>query len=318
MKRGLFKLGRHFKIDSTTAVSQFAVTIDVDAWVKDTDPEWTFEFDRPPIENRSFAIQQQGTAIVVTKLHQGVKEQFAQVAFLQDLRHELTVRLEESILKGMTVKVNKLGLKAHPRTLLADKRIAPARKQFKIQGPGRGKVHIDLWCGPGKAAQRSQARQEAGWYVFCNGRMLLEADKTAATGWGEGEDESVPAFHPQYNDFRGYAYLEADDAGDLPWNTTKTALDTEHPVYRRVRQEMIAVARPVIMFFNSIRQEREGRRRADNDTAGPLETLLQNAKNKPLDKLSPRVSFVTPRLPQAKLRRGGVAMLTCPAFFGPA
>lgn len=41
MKRALFKIGRWFKVESTTADSKFAVEVDVDEWSKDED-DWSF------------------------------------------------------------------------------------------------------------------------------------------------------------------------------------------------------------------------------------------------------------------------------------
>lgn len=130
--------------------------------------------------------------------------------------------------------------------------------------------------------------------MFCNGRMLLQADKTAATAWGIEDDESIPAYHPQFNDFRGYAYLDADDAADLPWNTTKTALDTDHPVYRRVKQEMIAIARPVIDYFNKRKEENDALREAGNKEPGALQKMMDAAKVQPIDSITARKIFTIP------------------------
>jgi hypothetical protein len=135
--------------------------------------------------------------------------------------------------------------------------------------------------------------------------MLLEADKTPATGWGETDSGSMPGFHPQFNDFRGFAYLEADDAADLPWNTTKTALDTDHPIYRRVRQEMVGLARPVIDFFNKVKQEQDSRRAVQDESPGPLERLLEKARLKPLEKVETRKIFVVPHLAAARPKPSG-------------
>lgn len=292
MKRGLFKLGRSFVIRSTTADSQFKATIDVDAWAKD--PEWKFRFDKTPTEGGRFGRGDQGTSITVTRLHANVQEQFQIPSFIGQLRMELTAKLEESIKNGMAIRVNKAALKAHVRQLIAHEQLKPARKNFHL--PGRhGKVYVELWCGLGRAESKEEARREAGWYVFCNGRMLLDADKTAATGWGETDTGAIPGFHPQFNDFRGFAYLEADDAADLPWNTTKTALDTDHPIYRRVLQEMVGLARPVIDFFNKVKQEQDARRAVQDETPGPLEALLEKAHTKPLEKVDTRAIFVVPR-----------------------
>jgi hypothetical protein len=292
MKRGLFKLGRHFTIKSTTAKTQFEVTIDVDDWAKTQ--EWEFEFDSPPTEKGKFDKNEVGTQITVTKLHAPVREHFQEIGFVDDLRKELTSRLEESILKGLVVTVNSVVLKAHVRTFVDEKQLAPAKKSFKVKGPTGGSVDIQLWCGVGKPDSRQASRAESGWYVFCNGRMLLEADKTTATGWGVEDDDTIPAYHPQYNGFRGFAYLEADDAGDLPWNTTKTALDTDHPVYRRVKQEMAAIARPVIDYFNKKKEENDALKDAGEEEKGRLQTLLDKSGVLPLDEIKPRTAFRPP------------------------
>jgi hypothetical protein len=118
----------------------------------------------------------------------------------------------------------------------------------------------------------------------------------------------MPGFHPQFNDFRGFAYLDADDAADLPWNTTKTAIDTDHPIYRRVRQEMVGLARPVIDFFNKVKQEQDSRRAVGDESPGPLESLLAKARTKPLDKVTTRQFFVVPRIAERRLRSAGHKM----------
>jgi hypothetical protein len=313
MKRGLFKLGRTFNIRSTTQTSQFEVTIEVDEWEKEVD--WQFKFDQTPIEDGDFDQDEQGTVIAVTKLHHEVKEHFQEGGFLDDLRRELTARLEESILKGLAVSVNGVALKAHVRTLVADKELAPAKNQFKVKGPTGKSVDVELWCGIGKPDSNKAARSESGWYVFCNGRMLLEADKTEATCWGIEDDGAIPAYHPQYNGFRGFAYLEAEDAADLPWNTTKTALDSDHPVYRRVRQEMIAIARPVVNYFNKKKEENDAAAAAGENAKGQLQMLLDRAQVRPLEQIKTRAIFKPPAATMAKAKTAGFQRI---AFDRPA
>lgn len=306
MKRGLFKLGKHFHIRSTTKTTQFDVTIDVDKWAKK--PEWEFEFDGAPTEGGRFRAEEQGTQITVTRIHTQVAEQFKQPLFIQELRNELSSKLEESLSRGLAVLVNGESLKHHVRELVASKELAPARKQFHIEmGKGRT-VRVDLWCGLGHAQIRKAAGDESGWYVFCNGRMLLEADKSEATGWGTEEDQEMPSFHGQYNGFRGFAYLEADDAADLPWNTTKTALDTDHSVYRSVRQHMVALARPVIDYFNKRKEENDALKAAGEEGAGRLQSLFDEAETKPLDELKTRAAFSAPPVQAAKALRRSPAL----------
>ncbi len=301
MKRGLFKIGRHFHIHSTTVTTRFNVTIDVEKWARST--EWQFEFDEAPIEGGNFSANELGTKIIITKVHPQVAVQFGSDQFIQELRQQLTSKLETSLNKGLAVRVNGESLKPHVRKLVADKALAPARKRLKLQGGGGRKVSVDLWCGLGKPESQSTARAESGWYVFCNGRMLLEADKTTATGWGIEDDEKMPAYHPQFNGFRGYAYLDAEDAADLPWNTTKTMLDIDHPVYRTVQREMVALARPVITYFNRRKEENDALKAAGEDGLGRLQLLFEEAKTKPLQNIVSRAAFSSPPAQSIKSRR---------------
>lgn len=293
MKRGLFKIGRHFHIRSTTRKNRFAVTIDVDSWAKQR--EWQFKFDAEPEENGKFKDDEQGTNIAVSKLHTQVQEHFRDILFVQELREQLTSKLEESIRRGLSVRVNGTTLKAHIRSFVASRELAPAKKVIHVKGQSGNSVKVELWCGLGKPESRKTARVESGWYVFCNGRMLLEADKTPATGWGVEDDASIPAYHPQFNDFRGFAYLEADDAADLPWNTTKTALDTDHQVYRKIKQEMIAIARPVINYFNKRKEQNDILKESGKEPRGPLQILFEKAATKPLSEVKARPVFVMPK-----------------------
>jgi len=300
MKRGLFKLGRHFHIRSTTRRTQFDVTIAVDEWAREA--EWQFAFDKDPIEKGSFSADDIGTSITVTQINPQVASQFRSEQFIQELRQQLTSKLETSLANGLTVTVNGESLRPHVRELVSDKALAPARKRLRLEGAKGKAVKVELWCGLGKPDSHSSARAESGWYVFCNGRMLLEADKTAATGWGVEDDESIPAYHPQFNDFRGYAYLDADDAADLPWNTTKTALDTDHPVYRSVRQHMVALARPVINYFNKRKEENDALKAAGEDRAGRLQSLFDKANTMSLKKIKARDVFSAPSPAKAPRR----------------
>ena len=85
-------------------------------------------------------------------------------------------------------------------------------------------------------AETFKQPSRAGWYLFCNDRLLLAADQTALTGWGV----AAAAYHPQYRLFRGYVYLTATDSSLLPWNTTKTGVDEDSSIFRQVRSEVLS------------------------------------------------------------------------------
>jgi hypothetical protein len=83
-------------------------------------------------------------------------------------------------------------------------------------------------------------------------------------------------------------FLESDDAGRLPWNTTKTGLDGDSEVYRRVRVEMTQMMRPVIDFLNRLDSEKD---REDEDGPGPLSIAVKKAKPVALESISHAVTF---------------------------
>lgn len=69
-----------------------------------------------------------------------------------------------------------------------------------------------------------QTPEMAGWYIYCNDRLVLEKDKTNLTGW-EGKrigESNIQKFHHIYAMFRGIVFFSSDDAKALPMTTTKT------------------------------------------------------------------------------------------------
>ena len=134
----------------------------------------------------------------------------------------------------------------------------------------------------------------AGCYVFCNGRMLLEADQTIITGWGEGGGETIPKYHNQYAMVRAYVFFDSDDASKLPWNTTKTGVDIDSSIFQAVRLELIKIMRPVINFLNKLKKEREEKEGKETDDT-PLEKAIKEAEVSELPKININASFLAPQ-----------------------
>jgi len=78
--------------------------------------------------------------------------------------------------------------------------------------------------------------------------MIVEADKTALTGWGE----SLPQFHTKYNHFLGIVYFRSTNLLSLPWTTTKDGVDRESAVYQQALARMGVLAKPILEFFNEM------------------------------------------------------------------
>ncbi|MCX6833754.1 MAG: hypothetical protein NTW07_01240, partial [candidate division Zixibacteria bacterium] len=125
--------------------------------------------------------------------------------------------------------------------------------------------------------------------------LIVRGDKSQVTGWGDRVDGIfIPGFHGQYNHLRGFAFFDADEPGWLPWNTTKTGINTDSPVYRATKLEMVRLMRPVVDFLNKLKFEKEGK--DDAGEAGPLETMVQESEDLPLFEVKTRKEFTTPRV----------------------
>jgi len=242
MKRSLFKLGKKFTIDSTTTESHFVVEIDADKWQNDPN-NWTFKFKE--IDESSQPEDKQGTSISVTSLLPDVAEQFELDDFVSKLKEELRFEQVININNGLDIKVNNRSLRAPELKIIKSDDFQPAYyRQTYSDG-----VNVEIFAG---ISERSQT--DSGWYIFCNKRLIVGPPRRDEdTGWGTVK--GVPKYHSQYDRFRGYVFLSANNANLLPLNTAKTNMDLDSPIFRGIRQQMVQLMIPVISFLNQLHEE---------------------------------------------------------------
>ncbi len=289
MKRAIFKMGKRFTVDSRTSKSRFLIEQDITKWAKMGD-KWEFKFSKPPEENVKVPAKEVGTTIAITNLHTDVANQFKSPTFLAKLGRWLSSRLQVALGRGLKVFLNTEKLSFSGPRFLADSQLLPARQEFWIPRATRGRdskrtsVSVVLYCG--LIGTQEEVRQ-SGWHVFCNGRLVLEGDKTDVTGWGES---GIPKHHGQYNQFMGLAFFESYDPDKLPWNTAKTGIDKDSAVYGKAKQRMLAVMLPVKNFLDSLKREKDRRK----DTDGPLSLLVKRSKRVEHQHVKTRKIFKTP------------------------
>ena len=253
MKRALFKLGKHFQVESTSDRTRFVIDQNVAQW--QGRDKWDFPFDMVQRFDSDVPEASRGTTITVTDLHPTVREDFDRENWRNELINELRDALREPIAQGLKATVNKVEIKAERPALYESDRIRPYITQFSPESDPQVTVRLYVGVAEGNL-------DRAGWYVFCNDRLVIPGDQTSLTGWGEKEPARIPKFHNQYHRFWGYAYLDSDDPARLPWNTTKTGIDVDSPLWRAVRQQMILAMKPVTDFLNALRKEERGRSKA--------------------------------------------------------
>ena len=93
--------------------------------------------------------------------------------------------------KGLAITVNTIPLQFEPSTLFASDLIKPAFIEITypselLIGESGPPVNVKLYVG---LSERNL--KDGGWYIFCNGRMVLKADQTSTTIWGEPHGPSI-------------------------------------------------------------------------------------------------------------------------------
>lgn len=293
MKRALFKLGSKFRIESTTETSRFVVEEDVNQWK--TREEWQFHFGELQLNLKNVPPNDRGTKITVAPLLASVADDFGLDNFINRLRYEIRQAHQQTLDCGLVISLNGIPLETHPLELLNSEELMPAFSKKKLAQNGSS-VDVKLYAGISQSDPSA-----AGWYIYCNGRMVIGADQTITTGWGEGDGTTIPKYHNQFARFRGFAFFDSDDAGLLPWNTTKTGVDADSPTFKAVRLDMITLMRPVIDFLNKLDSEKE----VENDDK-PLEEAVDNARLASVTEVQTSSRFLAPKpTPRPPLPRTG-------------
>lgn len=295
LKRAIFKMGSAFSIDSTSPTSSFSMSVDVIDWAKKDD--WDFAFSKRR-ENEKNKVPDTGTILKIEPLHREIAASFNIPTFESELANELMGKLQEALRRGLSISVNSTVIHADIEKVIGDTQLAPAELKRKFTAAGTKPVDVKLLCGLGESDDPSAA----GWHVYCNGRLVLQGDKSNITGWdSELNGISIPGFHAQYNRFRGYAYFDSEDAGMLPWNTSKTAINADSVIYQAVRLDMIRLMRPLIDFCNQVKTERD---QIDDGKPGPLLKLIQSASFTSVTSVKTREVFSIPKVVRTAVKTG--------------
>ena len=256
MKRAVFKIGSKIDICSTylerDGLSSFKVPINVDAWLNMGDGNWDFEIDEAE------KLREAGVRIEVKELYPVTAQLFSSPRFVQDLRRTIGRDYAFHLHRGLTIEVNGKSIDGWSIELKQGGDFAPMRTSEKIQRDGED-VFVEILAGmeapppevTGPEGQLDRDQNRSGWYVVCNGRIVLAADKTTLTGWGT---DGLPQWHPQYSGFMGLIMFSSRRAELLPLTTTKRNIDLSSSLYLRYRLLMRETSRVWIDYTNARKQ----------------------------------------------------------------
>ena len=301
MKRAVFKIGKMIEIGSSTEEEAFLCTIPVDEWLEKK--PWEFDMTDAPVKGS-------GTVIRIRDLYQGISQEFADPAFVNGLVRIVARDYARFIGKGFNVAINGGTVKGDRYDVRVSEEFQPYRHTYKDDG-----VQVDILAGmaappanDNDPVERAE-RESFGWFVFCNDRVVLAADKTERTVWG---DEQFSRWHPQYNGFMGMVLFRGSDPKLLPWTTTKRDVDDSSPLYRRAVNKMKTATQPWIDYTHQRRADlAEAKIKEQKASPESVFDIKPNSTLKvPTIQANPRIqmAFINYQKPRAEVKKAATAL----------
>lgn len=259
MKRAIFKLGMEASIESRNDTG-FVVEFDA-KWLGD--PDWN---DLPMFPLEHDKLTKPGTRISVSNLHSECRKAFSDKIWIDSFKTNVSRHYAIIISKGFSVKIGtkaEIAAGAAPipgaefRLLETDQGSDGTRVQPFIYFGTLDDVKVEIYAGiyrkllTAEEAEREEQtrslRDDAGWTVACNDRVVIWKDKTRLTGWGEN---TVPNYHGQFITITGLVLLNSDDPKKLPLTTTKRGIDASSNIYSEVKDLMREATKTLTGFTN--------------------------------------------------------------------
>jgi hypothetical protein len=250
MKRALFKMGKNFIVESKFDNEHFSINVDVEQWKNKTNEITLDDESKSVVEDWSFSyenvtddsnLSNNGTYIKVFNLFPEVANLFSDNSFLNTLRNDIERLLNFSLEKNIEIYLNNQKLSSKDINIFND---AEGSKPYFIEDT-KDNVKFKVIAGLGEVGNPSAS----GWYIYCNDRLVLEADQTEITGWGVG---TIPKWHIDFVMFRGVVFFDSQDTFNLPLTTTKKGIDATSEIYKMALPFMKEAMQKVIPFLRSV------------------------------------------------------------------
>lgn len=237
LKRAIFKIGNKITIESKTVDEGWKMVIDVPTW--SAQENWELPFD--VIEGAANP-REAGTSIVIKSYRKEISERLKSGSFETHLKEMIERTYCLFLNRYVEVTLNELKVVPKPIPIGDSPSVNIAKEEFE-----ENEVRVTIYTGlAGRTEEKEWKQADAGWYIACNGRLVVTADRNELTGWGN----VLPLFVPKYRGFIGLVFFYSRKPLLLPWTTTKRGLNSESLVFQRVLTRMSATARPVLNFLN--------------------------------------------------------------------
>lgn len=114
-------------------------------------------------------------------------------------------------------------------------RFEPRHYSGTVLSPTKRTIKVDVLAGLG--AEASPTLGEYGVYFYCNERLVAPAMKSFDVGFTSGQAGNP---HPKISLTKVIVQLSGD-AGDMPWNSSKSDINTKHPTFIDLHDWLVKV-----------------------------------------------------------------------------
>lgn len=261
-------MGKNFEVESKTDEDHFQIDVNVEQWkaktkkvtieegIETEEDDWSFNYTNITPETSNLDVN--GTYIKVTNLYEEVSNTFDN-EFLDELQDDIERLLNFSLEKGLKITLNGKELNKKGIVLFQD-----TSEPYYFEGEFNN-VRFRVVAGLSNVGDP----KASGWYIYCNDRLVLEADTSIITGWGSG---GIPKFHVDYVMFKGVVFFESKDTIKLPLTTTKKGIDATSEIYKKAQFYMKEALSNVLGFLKNVRKL--------GDEANDYRTLLGEQEDK--------------------------------------
>jgi hypothetical protein len=260
LKRAIFKLGEDIQITSRTTRDGFSVHLDVPKWKADT-TNWHIPMKK---EEAAESASKPGTTIKIGKLRPDIRLRIADGTLSSKLTEIIGTTYCLFLDRYVRLRLNGTYIAPRPIPLGGSEEVVSTKDEFDQDG-----VHVTIYAGLAARVHGKWNIDRAGWYVLCNGRVVVSADKSELTGWAKPNAQFVS----KYRGFVGVVFFFSNNPDSLPWTTTKRGMHVESIAYQVARRHMVDAARPVTSFLNRMYPGDEQENILERDIANDVQPV---------------------------------------------
>ncbi|WP_345960822.1 ATP-binding protein [Pseudomonas sp. NY8896] len=256
LNRAIFKLGSSVRLMTDNGVHAFSLgfsEMDVRSAVENKS---TIQARRLPTSKKSYY------KLEIDSVKNDVLSDLGSDTWLDTLRDQIRIRYAIFCAKGLVISVNKKKVGSFGPKIRNPDFLEKRAKNFVSQSGVSVYLEAGLHENYRIAKFEIDYEQfkpvikgltpEYGWYVVCNDRIILVADKTKITGW------TTTAWHNEYHGFLGWAHYVSEDPSLLPWDTKKTGINTNNQTHIEVLSSLKELADDYRSRNRNLRQPKSG------------------------------------------------------------